>query len=121
MSNRETRAQRAARTLPATPADISLFEENGVYVLRDQNGMALYRYDRDADGQSRCVDACSKKWPPVIASAGSTPVVGEWKTIKRGNALQWTFRGKPVYTYAQDVPGGTKGDGIEGVWHLITP
>lgn len=109
------------RTLPATPADISLFEENGAYVLRDQNGMALYTYDRDVDGQSRCVDSCSKKWPPVLASAGATAVVGEWKTMKRGDAQQWTFRGKPVYTYVQDVPGGKKGDGVDGLWHLITP
>jgi predicted lipoprotein with Yx(FWY)xxD motif len=119
--SRETSSQRAAWSLPVTPADISLFEENGVYVLRDQDGMALYRYDLDVDGQSRCVDACSKQWPPVIASAGATPVVGEWKTIKRGNARQWAFRGKPVYTYAQDLPGGKKGDGVDGVWHLIVP
>jgi len=121
MSDRKASSQRAASSLPLTPADISLFEERGVYVMRDQGGMALYHYDLDAEGQSRCVDACSKSWPPVIATDGASSVVGEWKTIKRGSARQWTFRGKPIYTYAKDTPGGTKGDGVGGVWHLLAP
>jgi predicted lipoprotein with Yx(FWY)xxD motif len=121
MSDRRSSSQRTPPSLPLTPADISLFEESGAYVLRDQGGMALYQYDLDVDGQSRCVDACSKSWPPVIASADATPVVGDWKTIKRGNARQWTFRGKPIYTYAKDAPGGIKGDGVDGVWRLVSP
>lgn len=122
MSNREPNLQRAAQSLPLTPADISLLEEDGAFVLRTEAGLALYRYDLDVDGQSRCIDACSSEWPPVIASANATAVVGDWKTIKRsGHARQWTYRGKPVYTYAKDAPGGKKGDGVGGVWHLVTP
>jgi predicted lipoprotein with Yx(FWY)xxD motif len=26
-----------------------------------------------------------------------------------------------VYTYAVDSPGKQTGDGIDGVWHVITP
>jgi predicted lipoprotein with Yx(FWY)xxD motif len=118
MSERQTGAQRSA---PPTPVDVSLFEENGVYILRSQDGLALYRYDFDVDGRSHCNDACSRSWPPLIASAGATPVVGEWRTMARGAARQWTFRGNPVYTYALDSPGVVKGDGIDGVWHLIAP
>ncbi|MDB6091175.1 MAG: hypothetical protein JWN85_3959 [Gammaproteobacteria bacterium] len=118
MTDRQSRPQ---RTAPPTPVDVSLFEEDGVYILRNQDGMALYRYDFDVDGQSHCIKACSKSWPPLIASIGATPVVGEWKTIERGEARQWTFRGNPVYTHAQDIPGGNKGDGIDGVWHLLSP
>jgi predicted lipoprotein with Yx(FWY)xxD motif len=115
------KSSRDASSLPLTPADISLFEENGGYVLRNQDGMALYRYDLDKDGESSCVDACSKGWPPVIASDGASDTVGEWKTMQRGKERQWTFRGKPVYTYAQDVPGSTKGNGVGGKWHLVSP
>src|ERR1700754_3539430 len=96
-----------------TPVDVSLVEEGGVYLLRSQGGMALYRYDLDKDGRSHCVDACSKIWPPFLASAGATSVVGHWKTIARGSARQWTYKAAPVYLYAMDTSGGGQaGDGI---------
>jgi len=106
---------------PQTPADVSLFEENGAYILRSSTGLSLYRYDLDVDGKSHCVDACSLKWPPLLASAGATPVVGEWRTQPRGAAHQWTYRGRPIYTFADDAPGTTRGDGVGGAWHLVTP
>jgi predicted lipoprotein with Yx(FWY)xxD motif len=118
MGERKSRLQQAA---PPTPVDVSLFEENGVYILRSQDGLALYRYDFDVDGGSHCIDACSRSWPPLLASAGATPVVGEWRTIARESARQWTFRGNPVYTCALDSPGVAKGDGVDGVWHLLAP
>lgn len=120
MSDRSSSSPLSVDSLPATPADISLIEDGGTYVLRDQDGKALYRYDRDVDGRPTCVDACAVTWPPVLASPDASSSVGEWKTIPRGTARQWTFRGKPVYTYAKDQPGETKGDGIDGEWHLVT-
>jgi predicted lipoprotein with Yx(FWY)xxD motif len=121
MMSEAKKSSRPAQALPpTTPADISVFEDKGAFVLRDQNGMALYTYDLDVDGKPHCVDACAVNWPPVLASSGSSSVVGEWKTIKRGTALQWTFRGKPVYTHAKDAPGETKGDGVNGKWRLVS-
>jgi predicted lipoprotein with Yx(FWY)xxD motif len=120
MSNRKTSSS-AALTLPPTPVDISLFEEGGVIAMRTAEGLAVYRYDRDVDGKSNCIDACSREWPPVLASGGARRV-GDWITIKRSDdTLQWTYRGKPVYTFAHDLPGRTEGDGVGGVWHLLTP
>jgi predicted lipoprotein with Yx(FWY)xxD motif len=104
-----------------TPVDVSLVEDGGVYFLRTANGMALYRYDLDKDGKSHCVDACSERWPPLIASAEATSVVGQWKAIPRGAARQWTYKGAPLYTYALDQPGAQAGDGIAGLWHVISP
>jgi len=104
-----------------TPADVSLFEEGGVYVLRSQEGMALYRYDLDVDGKSHCVAVCARRWPAFLASAGATAAVGEWQTIARGGDRQWSFRGRPVYTCSQDSPGTQAGDGIDGVWHVLRP
>lgn len=113
-------ARKAPALPPTTPADISVFEDRGGYVLRDQDGKALYYSDLDVGGQSRCVGACAEMWPPVLASEGSSSVVGEWKTIQRGKARQWSYRGKPVYTYSKDAPGETKGNGVDGKWHLVT-
>lgn len=104
-----------------TPVDVSLFEEGGVYVLRSQDGLALYRYDLDVDGKSHCLDGCARRWPAFLVSAGATAAVGEWRAIARGAERQWAFRGRPVYTYAEDSPGTQAGDGIDGAWHVLTP
>lgn len=106
---------------PPTPVDVSLFEEKGAYFLRNSEGMSLYRYDLDVDGKSHCADVCGRTWPPLTVSPGAALVVGDWRTLQRGAARQWTYRGSPVYTFAKDTPGTTKGDGVEGVWHLLTP
>ena len=105
---------------PNTPADISVFEDKGAYVLRNQDGLALYTYDLDVDGRSHCVNKCAETWPPVLASDGASTEVGDWKSIQRGKVRQWSYRGKPVYTYSKDAPGETKGDGVDGKWHLLS-
>jgi predicted lipoprotein with Yx(FWY)xxD motif len=107
--------------LPPTPVDVSVIEESGRFYLRSQDGMALYRYDLDEDGKPHCVGECSERWPPLLASAGATPAVGEWRTVPRADGHQWTYRGRPVYTCARDAPGEQRGDGTDGVWHVITP
>jgi predicted lipoprotein with Yx(FWY)xxD motif len=116
-----TQRSKASGALPPVPADVSLIEEGGRYFLRNQDGLALYRYDLDTDGRSHCVHECSDRWPPFLASAGASAVVGEWRMISRGTEHQWAYRGRPVYTYAVDSPGKQTGDGIDGVWHVITP
>jgi predicted lipoprotein with Yx(FWY)xxD motif len=109
----------AARVPPSTPADINMFEEKGEYIVRDNDGFAVYRYDRDADGQSHCAGACSQEWPPLPAPAGANAVEG-WSVIQRADKTrQWAYRGQPLYTRAKDTPGGAEGDGLGGVWHLL--
>jgi predicted lipoprotein with Yx(FWY)xxD motif len=109
-----------ASKLPSvTPADISIIQEGRGYVLRAENDMAIYTYDRDSEGKSACVDTCAVNWPPVLSSSGKANVVGEFKTIPRGSDHQWTFRGKPLYTYAKDASDKPTGDGVGGVWHLV--
>ncbi|WP_454818524.1 hypothetical protein [Labrys neptuniae] len=45
-----------------------------------------------------------------------------WAAVKRADgSLQWSYDGKPVYFYAPDKKKGDKtGDGIGGVWHVIS-
>ena len=113
-------SRKALAMPPETPADISVFEDRGAYVLRNQEGLALYTYDLDVDGRPHCVNKCAETWPPVLASDDASAVVGDWKSIQRGTARQWSYRGKPVYTYSKDAPGETKGDGVDGKWRLVS-
>lgn len=105
---------------PDTPADIDLFYENDKFVFRVKT-QSVYVYDRDTNGTPTCAAQCAQLWRPVIASLGAGPV-GNWTLIERSDhSKQWRYRDRPVYTYAHDMPGQTSGDGLNGLWHLVTP
>jgi predicted lipoprotein with Yx(FWY)xxD motif len=88
-------------------------------VLTAQNGMTLYSYDNDAGGKPTCNAFCAIGWPPYAAN-GEKLGAG-WTTVQRANgSLQWAYKGKPVYFYAGDrAKGDAKGNGLEGVWHVV--
>lgn len=87
-------------------------------VLTDAKGMTLYTYDKDNIGSSTCMDSCAENWPPLIAPAGAQ-AEGEYGLSERPDgSQQWTFQGKPLYLWKDDVaPGDVTGDGVGGVWH----
>lgn len=98
-------------------------------VFADAEHQTLYVYDKDEPGKSNCVGACAETWPPALASAGAQ-AEGDWSLVGRpGGAQQWAFRGKPLYTYAEDKSsggrrsmfggGGAQGHGVDGVWHVF--
>lgn len=110
-------------------------EEHGSYLV-DQEGMALYLFEADAQGgegsepQSNCYDDCATAWPPLITE-GEPQVHDELDaellgTIERENGeMQVTYNGWPLYHYSADAdPGHTRGHHIEthgGEWYLVTP
>jgi len=92
-------------------------------VLTDAKGMTLYTFDKDAGGKSACNGPCATNWPPLKASA-SDKAEGGYTVIKRDDgAMQWAYKGKPLYTWAKDSkPGDITGDGfLNGVWHIAQP
>lgn len=102
---------------PATPAQT----DKGL-ALVDSNGMTLYTFERDKNGQSQCHNVCLQKWPALLAAEGAQPH-GEWTLItRREGTLQWAYKGQPLYTWYQDAkPGETTGDNEGDVWHLARP
>jgi predicted lipoprotein with Yx(FWY)xxD motif len=104
------------------PVEISVFFETGRYVFRTDDSLVIYSYDKDVPGKSNCDATCAKTWLPVAGPIGAK-TIGEWTTIERpGKTWQWTYRGKPVYTYARDPVGKATGDGAEGgLWHVVYP
>lgn len=110
-----------ATPLPLMPGDISLFVEDGRIIFRVGESNSLYVYDRDIQGVPTCVGDCERTWLPVLATVGSTSV-GDWSLVKRAaGGQQWRYKSRPLYTYMADRPGETKGDGVDGVWHLVSP
>ncbi|MGE0408073.1 MAG: hypothetical protein AB7P23_02285 [Amphiplicatus sp.] len=106
---------------PVTPEAISLVEQNGGQVFKSKDELALYIFDKDTAGKSVCNDRCAVAWPPVAATK-MDKAVGEWTIVTRDDgALQWAYKGMPVYTYVKDDASTIAGDGVGGVWHLAKP
>jgi len=101
----------------------------GATVLADAKGMTLYTFDMDKEpGKSVCtaVQQCSTYWPP-LAAAADAKAMGTWTVIARDDgSKQWAYKGKPLYTFANDKKAGdTTGNdmGPNGthIWHVATP
>jgi predicted lipoprotein with Yx(FWY)xxD motif len=96
-------------------------------VLVDAQGMTLYRLSGEQSGKFICTStACLQVWHPLTVPAGSAPsgTVGSLATVKRPDGReQITFKGQPLYTFAQDqAPGQTNGEGIKdvGTWMAVS-
>jgi predicted lipoprotein with Yx(FWY)xxD motif len=92
-------------------------------VLTD-NGRTLYTFDPDTSTSSACTGACATTWPPVIGTAApaSGLTATDFGTISRSDGTkQVTYMGHPVYEFSGDkATGDTKGDGVQGMWHVAT-
>jgi predicted lipoprotein with Yx(FWY)xxD motif len=99
----------------------------GATVLVDAQGMTLYSLSVEQKGKFICTSsACMGLWHPLSASSAATPSgsVGSLGTVKRPDGTeQVTYRGMPLYTFAQDqAPGDVKGQGFKdvGTWKAVT-
>jgi predicted lipoprotein with Yx(FWY)xxD motif len=96
-------------------------------ILVDSQGMTLYHLSGEQNGKFICTSsACLGVWHPLIAPSSGTPSgeVGSLGTAKRPEGtVQVTYKGTPLYTFAQDKQTGeTNGQGIKdvGTWSVIT-
>lgn len=91
-------------------------------MLTNSAGMTLYTFDKDAEGVSNCAGECLALWPALTAAA-SDAAEGDYAIIDRADgAKQWTYKGKPLYTFVKDMAAGdVMGDGVKKVWHIARP
>jgi len=96
-------------------------------VLVDAQGMTLYHLTAEQNGKFICTSsACLQVWHPLTVPAGGTPrgSVASLATVKRPDgSVQVTYKGQPLYTFAQDQAAGqTNGQGIKdvGTWMAAT-
>jgi len=95
-------------------------------ILRDSQGMTLYTFKKDKPGESACVDACAKRWPPLAVPEDMQPVAapgipGKLGQIERkDDTYQATYNNMPLYRYAGDSKAGdTNGQGLGGNWFVV--
>lgn len=98
----------------------------GGTVLVDGRGLTLYSLSAEAPGRFICTGSCLTLWHPLLVKGGTSPTgtVGSLSTVKRPDGSQQvTYRGMPLYTFAQDTrPGQATGQGFHdvGTWGAVT-
>ena len=99
-------------------------DANGVGYLTDANGMTLYYFTKDANGQSACYGGCAAAWPVFYAPTVTIPSsldAGDFGTITRTDGTkQTTYYGWPLYYWAKDKKAGDMtGEAVGKVWYTI--
>ena len=111
--------------LPAKGTQVLIVQRSNLgWVLAEASGIVVYRYGDDTKGGSpTCTGACAVLWPAVTGTPMAGPadtLPGTLGTITMANgAKQITYDGYPLYTLKGAKPLSTKGNGIEGKWHVI--
>jgi predicted lipoprotein with Yx(FWY)xxD motif len=114
-------------TESAADADLAVASSDLGEILVDGEGMTLYLFTEDSEGQSVCEDDCAAAWPPLLVEDAPVPgdgidaaLLGE--TERSDGTTQVTYAGSPLYTWAQDQqPGDTTGQGVQEVWFVVSP
>jgi predicted lipoprotein with Yx(FWY)xxD motif len=95
-------------------------------VLTNSQGMTLYYRTSDAPPSTVCSGGCAGAWPPLVMSSSSVPastasLPGKLAIVADANGNQVEYNGHPLYTYSGDSgPGQTNGEGVGGIWHVVT-
>ena len=126
-TNSTQAVQPAANTTSASSDMVKTAPTSLGTVLVDANGMTLYHLSAEQAGKFICTSSgCTGVWHPLTVTAGTTPsgAVGSLGTVKRPEGTtQVTYKGAPLYTFAEDHQAGeTNGQGIKdvGTWTVVT-
>jgi predicted lipoprotein with Yx(FWY)xxD motif len=131
----------SASSTSAAPATTNKSEEGGPEtivakktslgtILMDEEGRAVYLFEKDKSTKSTCSGACAAAWPPVITSGAPKAEKGakasDLGTTKRSDGkTQVTYGGHPIYYYSGDSkPGQLNGEGSKAFgaeWYALSP
>jgi predicted lipoprotein with Yx(FWY)xxD motif len=118
-------------TTSSEGAPITVGTASGVgKVLVDSNGLTLYYFEKDQNGESACYGPCAKGWPPLTTEgkpqAGEGAMASKLGTTERKDGTtQVTYAGWPLYTFVEDKkPGednGTDSKAFGASWYPLHP
>jgi predicted lipoprotein with Yx(FWY)xxD motif len=111
----------------AAPALVTVSESSLGSILTAEDGMTIYGFLADADGDPTCSDGCAKAWPPVIVDAdfdvSSLPTPELFTVVERADGTSQLKAGKwPLYYFSGDTAAGeTNGQGSGASWFVVAP
>ncbi len=94
-------------------------------ILVNAQGMTLYGFLNDTEGESTCTGDCLANWPAAVVGEQDTSVLDPalWSTVENPEAGAMLKIGDwPLYTFAGDAaPGDVNGQGVGEVWYAVAP
>jgi predicted lipoprotein with Yx(FWY)xxD motif len=90
---------------------------------------AIYAFERDRRGESRCYGECAEAWPPVYTrgkprAGGGVKASLLGTTRRRDGRRQVTYAGRPLYYYAHEGPDEVRCHNVDlngGLWWVVGP
>jgi predicted lipoprotein with Yx(FWY)xxD motif len=100
-------------------AIVTMASVDGTSTLATSDGHTLYDTKSESADDIYCVDACTKFWKPLMASAKqaqeATSALAETFTVVSrpgGGGTQLAFGGHPLYTFTQEGAHQLRGNGF---------
>jgi predicted lipoprotein with Yx(FWY)xxD motif len=112
-------------SFPPVGTTVMIVQKSAIgYILAEANGQVVYTYSKDTkNGKPTCTGSCATTWPAVtgVPKAGPADTFpGTFGVVKgSGGAEQITYEGMPLYRFAGAKPLTTKGNGLDGEWHVV--
>lgn len=128
-SGEESTTKPAATKSEGAPITVGTAKGVGK-VLVDSNGLTLYYFQKDQNGESACYGPCEQGWPPLTTEgapqAGEGAMASKLGTTERKDGtMQVTYAGWPLYTFVEDKkPGednGTDSKAFGASWYPLHP
>ena len=115
----------SAVTFPAVGTTVMIVMHSNLgWVMAKANGLVVYTFGKDSKGAPpTCTGSCAAVWAPVtgVPKAGPADTFpGTFGVVTgAGGKKVITYDGYPLYTFVGAPPLSTKGNGLEGAWHVI--
>jgi predicted lipoprotein with Yx(FWY)xxD motif len=112
-------------TFPPIGTTVLIVQHSNLgWVMAKADGYVVYTYAKDSkDGAPTCTGSCASVWTPVTGMPKAGPAdnfPGSFGVVTgAGGTKVITYNGYPLYTYAGASTLSTKGNGIDGAWHVI--
>jgi predicted lipoprotein with Yx(FWY)xxD motif len=114
---------------PATGVVITSASSNYGQMLFNDDGQAIYIWEREESAEPRCYGECAEAWPPVLTdddpvAAGRVSAKKLGTTQRSDGTTQVTYNGHPLYYYTDELPGEVRCHNVAthgGLWWVITP
>jgi predicted lipoprotein with Yx(FWY)xxD motif len=115
----------AGVTFPPIGTTVLIVQHSDLgWVMAKADGHVVYTYAKDSkNGAPTCTGSCASVWAPVTGMPKSGPAdnfPGAFGVVTgAGGRKVISYNGYPLYTYIGAAPLSTKGNGIDGMWHVI--
>jgi len=113
-------------TFPPVGTTVLIVQHSNLgWVMAKADGEVVYTYSKDTkNAPPKCTGSCAAAWTPVTGMPKAGPADSFPSSFAvvtgAGGAKVITYGGYPLYTYAGAGALTTKGNGVDGEWHVIT-